>query len=45
MTLKSNLVTTDYAACAEQVEGLGGEVSFTSNTQGGSRIDVKLPIL
>ena len=29
----------------ERVEGLGGEIAFTSNTQGGSRVDVKLPIL
>jgi two-component system sensor histidine kinase UhpB len=29
----------------ERVEGLGGELIFTSNGQGGSRIDVKLPIL
>jgi signal transduction histidine kinase len=29
----------------ERVEGLGGELAFTSNGRGGTRVDVKLPIL
>ena len=29
----------------ERVEGLGGELTFISNGQGGTRVEVKLPIL